>query len=96
MSSMLDPQNYNKEMREKKIDLMLSAMGPTNEKAAFLMAFMIKQSENPADMIKKIGDCLDVTYASGENTDTSTGSTFSEMSLMYRNAISIYHKIKDI
>ena len=41
MSSMLDPQNYNKEMREKKIDLMLSAMGPMNEKSAFLLALML-------------------------------------------------------
>ncbi|MEH4799084.1 hypothetical protein [Atlantibacter hermannii] len=96
MSSMLDPQNYNKEMREKKIDLMLSAMGPMNEKSAFLLALMIKHSDDPAATIRRIGDCVEAVYGAGENTDTSQGSNFSEMRLMYHNAISIYHKIKDI
>ncbi|ASG88426.1 hypothetical protein [Salmonella enterica] len=96
MSSMLDPQQYNKEMRDKEIALMLSSMGPTNEKSAFLMALMIKQSDDPAATIKEIGDCIDTVYGAGDNTDRSTGSTFSEMSRMYGSAVSIYHKIKDI
>lgn len=96
MSNMLDPQQYKKDMREKQIDIMLAAMGPTNEKSAFLMALMIKHSENPVATINEIGDCINAVYAAGENTDKSTGSTFSEMKLMYNNAVCIYHKIKDI
>ncbi|EHV59991.1 hypothetical protein ACTZHC_10850 [Escherichia coli] len=96
MSSMLDPQQYNKDMREKQIDLMLTAMGPTNEKSAFLMALMIKHSDDPVATINEIGDCINAVYAAGENTDTSAGSTFSEMKIMYGSAVSIYHKIKDI
>ncbi|EAT2433152.1 hypothetical protein DRL37_23560 [Salmonella enterica subsp. enterica serovar Leeuwarden] len=96
MSSMLDPQQYNKDMRKKQIDLMLSTIGPMNEKSAFLMALMIKLSDDPAATIKEIGDCLDAVYGAGENTDNSTGSTFSEMRLMYSSAVTIYHKIKNI
>lgn len=44
----------------------------------------------------EIGDCIEAVYGAGENTDTSQGSNFSEMRLMYHSAISIYHKIKDI
>lgn len=96
MNSMLNPQKFNDEVREKQIDLMLKAMGPTNEKSAFLLAILIKQSDDPVSFINKVNEYIEAVFGANENTDKSVGSTFSEMGTMYREAISIYHQIKDI
>lgn len=96
MSSMLDPQKYNEDQRNKRIDLVINAMGPTNEKSAFLLAVMAKQSNDPTAYLNEISKYLDAVYAAGENTDTSLESTFSAMQMMYRDAIRIYSIIKDI
>lgn len=96
MSGMLNPQQHNNEQREKNIDLVISAMGPTNEKSAFLLALMIKDSNDPVKKMNEISTCLDAAYAAGGNTDHSAGSTYSELKLMYQNAVMIYHRIKDI
>ncbi|WP_342753759.1 hypothetical protein AAGQ96_12895 [Pantoea sp. MBD-2R] len=96
MSSMLDPQKYNAEKRQKDIDLTIQAMGPTNEKSAFLLAVLAKQSDDPIAYLNEIGKYIDAVYAAGENTDTAIGSTFSSMQDMYRGARSIYEKIKNI
>jgi len=96
MSSMLDPQKYNDDMRNKRIDLVINAMGPTNEKSAFLLAVMAKQSNDPVAYFNDIGKYLDAVYAARENTDTSPESTFSAMQTMYLEARNIYSIIKDI
>jgi len=96
MSSMLDPQKYNEDLRQKQIDLTIQAMGPTNEKSAFLLAVMAKDSEDPIAYINNIGKYIDAVYAAGENTDISVESTFSAMRNMYMDAITIFNKIKDI
>ena len=96
MSSMLDPEKYNAEMRQKKIDLTIQAMGPTNEKSAFLLAVMAKDSEDPIAYLNNIGEYINAVYSAGENTDASVESTFSAMRNMYMDARTIFDKIKDI
>ncbi|MDC7868820.1 hypothetical protein TH60_05760 [Pantoea ananatis] len=96
MSSMLDPQQYNRDQREKQIDLTIQAMGPTNEKSAFILAILAKNSGDPTAYFKDLSNCVDAAYADGENTDTSVGSTFSEMSNMLMGARRIFEKIKHI
>ncbi|MGX9376049.1 hypothetical protein ACWXV6_14815 [Pantoea ananatis] len=96
MSSMLDPQQFNKDGREKEINLTIQAMGPTNEKSAFILAFLAKNSEDPVAFFNDLSKCIDATYADGKNTDTSIGSTFSAMQTMFSGARRIYEKIKDL
>lgn len=95
MSNMLDPQQYNKAMREKQLDSVINAMGPTNEKSAFILALMILQSPKPEAYMDTISSAIDKLYNPSGNGDKSVGSTFYEMSIMYQQACSIYIKIKD-
>jgi len=95
MSSMLDPQQYNKDMRDAQLDLVIKAMGPASEKSAFILALMILQAPDPVAYMNRISSAIDKLYSPSGNGDKSTGSTFHEMSLMYQQAYSIYMKIRD-
>ena len=94
MTSMLDPQNYNKDMREKQLDLVIGAMGPASEKSAFILALMIMQAPDPAAYMNTINTAINKLYSPDGNADRSLGSTFSEMSTMYQQACSIYMSIR--
>ena len=96
MSSMLDSQKYNADMRERQIDLTIKSMGPTNEKSAFLLAVLAKQSADPTAFFNDISKYIDTVYAAGENTDTSVESTFAAMQNLSMTARQIFQKIKDI
>lgn len=95
MSSMLDPQNYNKAQREKQLDLVISAMGPASEKSAFILALMIMQAPDAKEYMNTISSAINKLYNPDGNGDNSIGSTFNEMSTMYQQACSIYMKIRD-
>ncbi|PVZ84848.1 hypothetical protein C9426_22105 [Serratia sp. S1B] len=92
MSNMLNPEKYNADIRKNQIDNLIKSVGPTNEKSAFLLALMIKESATPGDFIQKLGMCIDAVYSEGEHPS----SDFDEMKTFYHRAITIYHKIKDI
>lgn len=94
MAGMLDVDNYNKENRENKLDLIFEAMGPTNEKSAFLLALMIMQQPDPVSYNNFLIATIDSFYNQGGNGNSSAGSTHAELSNMRQKAWSIYLKIK--
>ncbi|CNE41033.1 hypothetical protein [Yersinia kristensenii] len=96
MASMLDPENYNKEQREKQIDSAISSVESNAEKSAFILALLIKQSENPTAYMNSVTSSIDSLCAAGKSEYPQVRSKFSELGTLYREAVTIYHKIKDI
>lgn len=96
MSSMLDPENYNKEQREKQIDSAISSVQTDTENTAFILALLIKQSDDPAVYMNSVISSIDSLRASGKGEYPHGRAKFSELGTLYHEAITIYHKIKDI
>ncbi|CNK92658.1 hypothetical protein [Yersinia kristensenii] len=96
MASMLEPENYNKEQREKQIDSAISSVESNAEKSAFILALLIKQSENPTAYMNSVTSSIDSLCAAGKSEYPQVRSKFSELRTLYHEAVTIYHKIKDI
>lgn len=94
MAGMLDPENFNKEVQDRRLKLVIDGMGPLSEKSAFILALMIKQSDDPLAYMNSLSASINAIYGAGSNH--ASDSTFAEMSTMYRQACSIYLEIKDI
>lgn len=96
MTSMLDPDKFNKDVRERQLKTVFDGMGPLSEKSVFILAMMIMQQPNPADFNNHLISTIDALYNSGGNTDMSVGSTYSELSTMRQQAWSLYIKIQSL
>lgn len=83
-------------MRDRQLDSIFNAMGPTNEKSAFILALMILQSPDPDAYMKTINSAIEKLYNPSGNGDNSPESTYFQMDSMYKQARSIYMMIKEV